>query len=140
MNTIRILDPETIARNWKELEARLAPAFEDSAGETDLIEYLRRLLSFSAQLWLVEDSTGAPLGVVLTQFLDYSNYRSIHIVACAGSDIDSWIHLFSEIEEFAKKNNCKEAESWGRAGWARYLPLKIEGFKKSYTVMRKTLK
>jgi hypothetical protein len=133
-----IATAEQISNHWHDYRPLLEEALSHGCGETKLTEYLRRLMGLQAQLWIVEDA-GALKGVCLTQFLDYSTHKTLHIVACSGVDFTQWAHLHAGIESFAIKAGAVAVEQWGRPGWARVLPKLIPGYRPVYQVMRKDL-
>ena len=135
---IQLLTPEQASLNWHRLLPILERALNHGHQETNNVTYLARVLQLQAQLWEITDDNQT-VGVVLTQFLSYSNYQTLHLIALAGDNLDSWIHLYSHIEDFAKHNKAKAIESWGRKGWARYLPKLLPGFRESYVIMRKEI-
>ena len=137
---INLLAPTELALKWHTLEPLVKKAVFHGEHETDTVVYLNRALNYQAQIWEITDNEGQTKGVVVTQFLNYSNYQTLHLVALAGTDLDKWVHLYYEIERFANNNKCTAVESWGRKGWSKYLPKVLPGFYESYVVMRKNLK
>ena len=138
MNTV-LLTPEQVANLWPQLSQPLQTALSHGQDETPLIEYLRRALDYRAQIWVFTNDDQQIMGTGITQFIDYQTHKTLHIVACAGIEWDSWADQYYIVEEFAKKNGCKAVEQWGRPGWAKLLPAKIPGFKTAYHVMRKEI-
>ena len=136
---VQLLSPEQVADNWPLLKSFLLPAFEHGVGESTPMDYLKRALNYQAQVWVVMNDSGEVVSTALTQFLDYSTHRTLHIVVLGGSRLEEWIEHYSVLEEFAKKNNCKAVEQWGRPGWSKVLPKLIPGFEVVYHVMRKEI-
>jgi hypothetical protein len=136
---IQLLTPEQASLKWHILLPILKRALDHGHQETDNVVYLSRVLQLQAQLWEITNDNNETQGVVLTQFLSYSNYQTLHLIALAGDNLDSWIHLYDHIEGFAKQNKAKAIESWGRKGWVKYLPKVLPGFTESYVIMRKEL-
>ena len=81
-----LIEPARAADNWHVLKSYIERALEHSVQETPLHEWLRRILNYQAQLWATIDDNELILGVGITQFLDYSTHRTLHIVAVSGSD------------------------------------------------------
>lgn len=138
MKTI-LLTPEQVSEYWHLIKGGLQAAIDHGQGETTLLEYLKRALNYQAQFWVFLDDADNVVGTGITQFIDYTTHRTLHIVACAGIDWDSWAEGYYVVEEFAKKNGCKAVEQWGRPGWSKILPKKIPGFETVYHVMRKEI-
>ncbi|HRV01163.1 MAG TPA: hypothetical protein P5539_05685 [Mesotoga sp.] len=135
-----LLVPEMITEHWHEVKDLLQSAIDHGVGESTLTDYLRKLMNWQAQLWVFHTDEGQLVGAGLTQFLDYSTHRTLHIIAVAGIEWSSWADQYYIVEEFAKKNNCKAVEQWGRSGWSRILPKVVPGFETVYHVMRKEIK
>lgn len=138
MNTTLAM-PDQIAEYWHLVKDHLKRALEHGVGESTLTDYLRRLLNFQAQLWVVTDDNYNVVSVTLTKFIDYSTHRTLHIVATSGNDFEGWADQYYVVEKFAKENNCKAVEQWGRPGWSKVLPKAIPGFETVYHVMRKEI-
>lgn len=43
------------------------------------------------------------------------------ITACGGEDMNEWLPLFAQIEQYAKNEGCKSVRIYGRKGWQRVL-------------------
>ena len=139
MKTI-LLSPAQITEHWDILKEPLKKAFETGQHECDLSDYLARALTRQAQIWVFqEEPSNNILGVGLTQFLQYTNYKTLHIVAVGGIEWDKWADCYYIVEQFAKDNGCKAVEQWGRRGWTKLLKEHIPGFETVYHVMRKEL-
>lgn len=137
MNTI-LVTPEQALEYWPTFSPMLKESLDHGVGESTLTDYMRKILSYDAQLWAFMDNDKLK-GIGLTQFLNYATHRTLHIIACSGVDWKEWADQYYIVEQFAKENNCKAVEQWGRKGWAKVLPKYVPGFKEVYTVMRKDL-
>jgi hypothetical protein len=131
--------PDQVAEHWHLVKDLLKKAIDHGVGESTLTDYLKRILNYQAQLWVFSDDADNIVGVGLTKFIDYSTHRTLHIVAVAGVDWPEWADQYYVVEKFAKENNCKAVEQWGRPGWSRVLPKVIPGFETVYHVMRKEI-
>jgi hypothetical protein len=131
--------PDQVAEHWHLVKDLLKKAIDHGVGESTLTDYLTRILNYQAQLWVFSDDADNIVGVGLTKFIDYSTHRTLHIVAVAGVDWPEWADQYYVVEKFAKENNCKAVEQWGRPGWSRVLPKVIPGFETVYHVMRKEI-
>jgi hypothetical protein len=138
----KLLMPEEVTMHWELLRPEIIRSLDHSFDETSLSTHLSKVLNYQSQLWVFYDGdiwSDSLKGVGLTQFLQYSNYRTLHIITCSGYDWAVWADQYYVVEQFAKDNKCKAVESWGRKGWARALPKAIPGFEEAYVVMRKEL-
>jgi hypothetical protein len=138
MRTILAL-PEQVTESWHLIKDLLKKAIDHGVGESTLTDYLARILTYQAQLWVFIDDDNRIVGVGLTKFIDYSTHRTLHIIAVAGIEWSTWADQYYIVEKFAKENNCKAVEQWGRPGWSKILPKVIPGFETVYHVMRKEI-
>ena len=134
-----LLTPEQALDNWALLGPKLKESLDHGVNESTLTDYMRKILSYDAQLWVFTTDEEDIKGVGLTQFLQYATHKKLHIIACSGVDWDEWADQYYIVEEFAKNNNCKAVEQWGRKGWSKILPKVIPGFQVVYHVMRKEI-
>jgi hypothetical protein len=121
------------------LSSYLQRAIDTGQSESTLTDYVRKCLNDKAQCWVVTDDVNNIVGVGLTEILQYSQHKTLHIIAFSGDNFDSQAEVFPTIIEYAKFNDCKAIEQWGRKGWAKTLPKYIPEFKEVYTVMRMDL-
>jgi len=138
MKTILLL-PDQITEHWHLVKDHLKASIEHGVGESTLTDYLKKALAGNAHIWVFTEDDGALKGVGMTQFINYSQHRTLHIVACSGVDWAEWADQYYIVEKFAKDNNCKAVEQWGRPGWSKVLPKVIPGFNVVYHVMRKEI-
>ena len=131
--------PDQVVEHWHLVKDLLQSAIDHGVGESTLTDYLKRILNYEAQLWVIIDDGYNVKGVGLTKFIDYSTHRTLHIVAVAGVDWAEWADQYYVVEQFAKENKCKAVEQWGRPGWSKILPKVIPGFETVYHVMRKEI-
>jgi hypothetical protein len=135
-----ILSPALVADNWHILKGYLKEALDHSVNETPLEEWLKRILSYQAQLWISVNEQEKLLGVGITQFIQYTTHKTLHIVAVGGEGLLERIsEAYYPIENFARENDCKAVEQWGRRGWGKVLSSMDPEFKTIYHVMRKEL-
>lgn len=137
----KLLSTEEITNDWHLYKDLLADALSHGQGETPLSEYLRRLLAYQAQLWVIYDEHNDHelKGCLLSQFLQYTNYQSLHMIACSGNNWADWSQTYYDLEKFAKDNNCKTVEMWGRPGWSKMMPKMLPGFETVYHVLKKDI-
>jgi hypothetical protein len=138
MKTILLL-PEEAVQHWSELSPMLQRSIDHGQHESTLIDYLRKVLNYQAQVWVFLDDNNQLKGCGLTQFLEYSTHKTLHIIACSGIDWATWADGYYAVEEFARNNGCKRVEMWGREGWLRRLPKVIPGWEQAYVVMTKEI-
>jgi hypothetical protein len=135
---IQQLTREQTVENWVTLSRYLSKVLPYGQGESSLTDYLTKILNNYAQCWAVVEH-GTIVGVGLTEFLQYSQHKTLHIIAFSGSNFEEQSKVFPTVEQFAKASGCKRIEMWGRKGWANQLPKYIPGWKEAYTVMSKDI-
>jgi len=132
------ITPEQALEHWPVISKILLKARDTGQQESSMTDYMQKILNKVAQCWvIIEDDkiTGAGL----TEFMYYSQYKTLHIVLFAGSNFEEQSKVFPTVEAFAKDSGCKAIEQWGRSGWAKILPKYVPGFKQAYVVMRKDI-
>lgn len=135
---IKLLTREEIISSWPWLSGMYQTAMDYGNGESTLTDYLQKLLNYQAQAWVIDDN-GKYVGAGLTEILNYSQHKTLHIILFTGDESAVTPEVMSHVELFAKNNGCSALEQWGRAGWSKMLPKKIPGFYEAYRVMRKDI-
>ncbi len=135
---IRLLHPEEVLKDWLVLSPLIQEALDKGQGENTLLDHMKKILNFNTHCWLITNNEEVK-GVILTEFLQYTQHKTLHIITLSGNDFQAWVHLYPTIEQFAKDAGCKAVEQWGRPGWARVLPKLVPGFEQAYVVMRKNI-
>jgi hypothetical protein len=129
---------DEVVSMWDIISSYLNRAINTGQGESTLTDYLRKCLTNKAQCWVITKDEFI-VGAGLTEILQYSQHKTLHIIAFSGDNFDEQAQVFPTIVEYAKYNQCKSIEQWGRKGWAKTLPKYIPEFKEVYTVMRMDL-
>lgn len=89
-----------------------------------------------AQLWLIRDGETIK-GCVITQ-ITVDNERIAEVPLVAGEDMESWLHLLTDLEAWARREGCVAMVSTaGREGWTR--TLKAHGWHKVAVLMERRL-
>jgi hypothetical protein len=135
---IQLLSPDSILTMWSEISPLIQEALDTGQGENTLADHMRKLMNFQEHCWLI-DNEGEIKGIILTEFLQYTQHKTLHVITLSGADFKTWVHLYPTIEQFAKDGGAVAVEQWGRPGWARVLPELVPGFKQAYVVMRKNI-
>lgn len=127
-----------IIDNWPWLAGLYKEAMDHGQNESTLTDYLQKLLNYQAQAWVIDDN-GKYVGAGLTEILNYSQHKTLHIILFTGDELAIHPEVIEVLDEFAKQNGCTAQEVWGRRGWCKMLPKRIPGFFEAYTVMRRNL-
>lgn len=136
---ITILSPEQVVTHWSHISNMLEKVLEHGQRESTTTDYLKKILNEMVHCWAVVDDDLNIVGVGLTQYLQYSQHKTLHIIAFSGNNFEEQSKVFPTVEQFARDSGCKAIEQWGRPGWAKVLPKYVPGFKEAYVVMRKDL-
>jgi len=129
------VSPDYALSNWTLISSYLTRALEHGQGESTLTDYMRKILNGYAQCWgVVKDDK--LVGVGLTEIMQYSQQKTLHIIAFSGDNFEEQSGMINVVKQYAIDNGCKAIEQYGRKGWAKMLPKYIPEFKECYTVMR----
>lgn len=109
--------PYRCSAEWDWGEPHIRAALEQDADLT-LAQVRAEVFAREMQLWLVDYGQK---GAVVTQVLEGQAGKLCLIVACGGRDISVWLSLLSEIEDWAREQDCVEMRIIGRRGWKRML-------------------
>ena len=133
MVTTRMITVDEAVEKENVLGPMIQKALAKGQGERDFNDYAALLVQGDAHLWLVEDDSGI-LGVALTKFIQYPQYKSLHIAALTGDKWFEWgPEAHTRLEEFAKETGCEKIEVWGRRGWEKALKA-IPEYEHAYSV------
>lgn len=118
----------------------IAPAVWHSDGKFSPEHVVDQCAKGHMQMWLAvreDDASTDYLAALVTELVDYPGRKVLSIPFLAGSEMASWLHLYPQIEDWAKEQGCGEVEIIGRKGWERVAgPL---GFAYSYTTLAKEI-
>jgi hypothetical protein len=91
------------------------------------------------KVWAVADRDNRIQFVMVTEFVQYPQYKSVRVVLLAGRLLKRISKQFSQaFEEYAFNHGAVEIEGWVAPGMARFL--QHLGFSATYTVVRKSLR
>lgn len=137
---IRLTLPEELLHRWSEISPLIQEALNTGQGENTLVDHMKNLLDFRSHCWLIENNENEIQGVGLTEFIQYTRHKTLHIITVTGKDFEQWGGLVHPtIERFAKEGGAVAVEQWGRLGWAKVLPKIVPGYEQAYVVMRKNI-
>ena len=108
---------EDIHLVWNEVEPLIKKALDDCYTADDI---LKGLIKNSFQLFISWNKKVE--SAVVTEVAQYPQKRICRYFLAGGSNMNNWLEpIQTEIEKFAKLNNCQAIEVAGRKGWARKL-------------------
>ena len=133
-----LLTPENIVEYWHLIKESIEDALKKGTGESSLFDIYKKLINGNAQAWVVLKDDKDMVAVATTEFIEWSQYKSLHLITVTGEGWDEYKYLHAELEQFAKDSGCKDVQVWGRKGWEKKLE-KLDGkngskYKHTYSV------
>ncbi len=123
--------PEHIPEIWSDVKDFIQSALIDN-GHLTIEDIYNNLLLGHYQLWTpFSDHIQAAF---VTAIYDVRGVKNCTIIACGGTNLDSWKHFMKDVEDWAREDGCTSIKIYGRRGWA-----KIFGFDIVSTELRKEL-
>jgi hypothetical protein len=119
--TFGAVPPELVDLVWPDAEPFLAPAIATAGGKLCAEDVHRRLQAGELLLWIVADDM-VPIAAVTTRILGYPGRRALAMDWIGGARMREWLPLAQKtLVRYAKHNDCKHLEGYGRKGWSRWL-------------------
>lgn len=103
-------------------------------GLADFAKIERDVLEGRHLLWLVWNKETIEAAVT-TELAIANGVKTCVIVACSGAQRERWLHLISQIEDYARAEDCSSLRIIGRRAWER----ELDGFRARYAIMDKDL-
>ncbi len=101
------------------LEDYLNKAAKYTYGRYSANDITNELLTKQQQLWIAFEDTNM-FGFVVTEVITYPKMKTLIMHFTAGKELLLWKDdMLAELRSFAKLNDCKVIESYGRKGWAK---------------------
>jgi hypothetical protein len=127
---ILFVKKEDYVKVFSRIEEFLELAAKYSFGRFGPNNIKDNLLLKNQQLWVAFDKTEV-YGFVITEVIKYPKLKALVMHFTAGKELSKWKdQMLSELKDFAKQNDCKTIESYGRPGWAKVF--KNDGYKKQF--------
>ena len=127
--------PDQVAAVWEYVLPHIRAAVVHSEGELEPEDVFPLLCMGEMQLWVVVNETKIQ-ATVITQIIDYPRKNVLRVLCLGGRGLKNWYHLFYQIEDFARSNDCSAIEAWARKGFEKMLP----DWKSSYQILTKELR
>ena len=107
----------------------------DENGPYSLEDILYELREGKAQLWLVMSNRQIK-AIVVTVIKEFPQAKVCSVWLCAGSEVQKWLHLLTQIEDWAKAHKCHAISVSGRSGWEKILA----DYQKKNVILQKVLR
>ncbi len=122
---------------WTDVAPFLQSALDRAAGEFTLGGVARQLCDEQAYLWMAVRG-GEVLGTLVAKIIPWERYRTCEIWLMGGKDAETWLPAMNEaVTAWADAAGCLDMRCYTRDGMEKLV--KGFGFKKVYTVLRKSL-
>jgi hypothetical protein len=122
------VDPERVHEFWPYAKDLILSAIlRTGLSEPTVIE--RDILSGHQLLWLAWD--GAIQAAASTHLAN----NVCTVTACGGANLNEWLPLFAQIEQYAKNEGCRCVRIYGRKGWLRVL----KGYEAKHVIIERRL-
>lgn len=116
------LDASVIGHFWAAAEPLISAALIYARGRWTLDSVKADLDSGDKRLWLVFRGRDV-VAACVTANTDFPAARVCTILACGGTDADTWVaQVLQGIEAAAISEGCTQVEIIGRPGWHRKCP------------------
>lgn len=112
--------PAMVGDLWPHVEAYLERATERT-GDLDTADLERMVFDGSALLWVITDELRL-MGALVTRLYEARGHKVCQVIAIGGDGLPGWKHLLSDIETFARNEDCRKVRLSGRRGWGRVFP------------------
>lgn len=113
---------EAFMQAWPAIADHIPGIVDRSGGRVSARTLIKEVADGILHVWTVWDGqsvravVGAEVGHAPT------GLKICTVNFAAGRDSHEWLHLLSEIEDWARQIGCNKVEMWARKGWARKLP------------------
>jgi len=132
---ISYVPPKNVHIIWGQVEPLLLKAVMYDDFSYNGQNLLDGILQKDMQLWI--SWTHKVESAVLTQIIEYPKFKVCRWFLAGGSNMKKWLdQMTSQVEDWAKENNCKRIELVGRKGWIK----KLKDYEAKHIVMTKELK
>jgi len=121
---------------WPQIERWVASATDQTGNWWAPKDVLSGIERDKLVAWVVTDAERL-FGMVGCEIEYAANHSICVICLCAGDEMQRWLHLLPEIENWASENGCSEVQVRGRPGWVRRL--KSYGYGERYIAVGKAL-
>ncbi len=116
------IDPAIVPRVWPMVKPMIDRAYNEVDDEIPATLF-NDLCANRALLWLVSDMTAQRIvyAFITELYIRRSGLKVCRLVAGSGERMSDWLHLQSELEQYARDEGCSKIVAEGRTGWSRAL-------------------
>jgi hypothetical protein len=126
------VDPARVAEFWPHVRGLIKAAI-DRTGLSSFGDIEADVINGEQLLWL---AWGEGIEAAATTHLIKTEDRPICVLtSCSGHERERWLHLFAQIEDYARNEGAKAMRIYGRPGWQRVL----DGYRVEHVILEKGL-
>ena len=122
-----------VIHEWPRVAGLVRKAIERGEGSYAEADIAVACMSGMWQLWIVEYEDEV-MSIAITELINFPRQRKCLIRYIAGALDIVRLHVH-EIEDYARRENCKVLEGYARRGWVRAMP----DWTEKYVIMQKEL-
>ena len=106
---------------WPDAKTLLEDAVKTQRHSYHITDVYEGIISGMYELWLVLDDD-KPVAAFTTRIVRFPNCKTLSVDWVGGGRMTEWLPLLQEtMTDYAKANNCKYLEGYGRKGWGKAL-------------------
>jgi hypothetical protein len=116
------IDPAVVPRVWPMVKPLIDRAYAEVDAEIPPTLF-NDLCGNRALLWLVSNMIEQKVvyAFITELYIRRSGMKVCRLVAGSGERMSDWLHLQSELEQYARAEGCSKIVAEGRTGWSRAL-------------------
>jgi len=131
---VRQIPPHWLRFFWPQLLPDFERVVERVRGRWTLETIAKQIINGDWQLWLVWDGT-LKAAVATELYHEDSGMKAARAVFVAGSEMKSWAHLITDLEDWARQNGAQRFDMIIAKGLARHFP----EYRMSHVLLEKDL-
>lgn len=123
------VSPEFAPKVWPQIEGFVEKALRKghALNKSLPVDILGHIIFNHMHLWVAHDQQKIDAAIV-TRFIDWDRCRTLYVPIIGGRNLKAWLDpVLTELDKFAKANNCIEIGGELRKGWARVGGFEITG-------------
>jgi hypothetical protein len=125
---------DEIDQVWDKVKDLIKKTSDEILNENDIYQYL---IDGTYRLWLIIDNSNNKfVSACTTCFAYYPHHKACRIVTLGGNKLAEYYqYSITQVEEWAKEEECHFMEVFGRRGWAKIM----KDYKEECVLLRKHL-
>ena len=118
---VTVVPRDALDAVWADARALLEDAVKTQRHSYHITDVYEGILGGMYELWLVLEED-KPVAAFTTRIVRFPNCKTLSMDWVGGGRMSEWLPVVLEtMTDYAKANNCKHLEGYGRKGWGRAL-------------------